>query len=115
MEVVSEARRLAGEGETPRVTAAPGFLFRPVLDRVKGVAVVDDESAASSSVVAAADRASLEAKLAAAIAERDRALAKLANEGFTSRAPAHVVEAEREKAERYAAEASDLERRLNEL
>jgi len=113
MEVVSEARRLAGEGERPEVRAAPGFMFRSLLDRVKGVVVVDDAAATSSSVAATDDRASLEAKLATAVAERDRALAKLANDGFTSRAPAAVVEAEREKAERYGAEASELERRLN--
>jgi valyl-tRNA synthetase len=115
MEVVSEARRLAGEGEKPQVTAAPGFVFRDLLARVPGVVVVDDEAAATSSVVAAEDRASLEAKLEAAIAERDRAQAKLANEGFTARAPEHVVQSEREKAERYAAEVSELERRLEEL
>jgi len=50
-----------------------------------------------------------------AIAERDRALGKLTNEGFLARAPAALVEAEREKAERFAAEASELERRLQEL
>jgi valyl-tRNA synthetase len=112
-EVVSEARYLAGRGTTPQVIAAPGFLFRDLLERIPGVVIVDDADAAASSVVAAEDRASLEAKLAEAIAERDRATAKLANEGFTSRAPAQLVEAEREKAERYAAEASELERRLN--
>jgi valyl-tRNA synthetase len=112
-EVVSEARYLAGRGTTPQVIAAPGFLFRDLLERIPGVVIVDDVDAAASSVVAAEDRASLEAKLAEAIAERDRATAKLANEGFTSRAPAQLVEAEREKAERYAAEASELERRLN--
>jgi valyl-tRNA synthetase len=113
MEVVSEARHLAGHGEKPQVTAANGFLFRSVLEKERGVAVVDDPAATSSSVVAAEDRASLEAKLAEAVAERDRAVAKLANEGFTSRAPVQVVDAEREKAERYAAEVADLERRLN--
>ena len=112
MEVVSEARYLAGRGTTPQVIAAPGLLFRDLLDRIPGVVITDDEDAAVSSVVAAEDRASLEAKRAEAIAERDRARAKLANEGFTSRAPAQLVEAEREKAERYAAEVSELERRL---
>ncbi len=114
-EVVSEARYLAGRGDAPQVTAAPGLLFRGLLERVPGVVIVDDGAAASSSVVAADDRASLEAKLAAAIAERDRAEAKLANDGFTSRAPEHLVAAEREKAERFAAEVSDLERRLEAL
>jgi valyl-tRNA synthetase len=115
MEVVSEARRLAGEGERPQVTAAPGFLFRGLLERVAGVVIVEDDAATTSSVVAADDRASLAAKLAAAVAERDRALGKIANEGFTSRAPEHVVQAEREKAERYAAEVAELEGRLKGL
>jgi valyl-tRNA synthetase len=39
----------------------------------------------------------------------------LGNDGFTSRAPAQVVDAERAKADRYATEAEELERRLAEL
>jgi hypothetical protein len=39
----------------------------------------------------------------------------LENEGFRSRAPEHLVGAEREKAERYSAEVEELERRLAEL
>ena len=42
MEVVSEARRLAGEGERPLVTSAPGSLFMALLERAKGVAVEHD-------------------------------------------------------------------------
>ena len=59
------------------------------------------------------DRAELERRLAEAVAERDRAQAKLANSGFTDRAPAELVEAERQKAEHWAAEAEELEARLS--
>jgi valyl-tRNA synthetase len=115
MEVVSEARRLAGEGESPVVTLAPGSLFAGLLERVKGVTIEQDAAAGRSGVAAREDRESLQAKLAAARSEHDRANAKLANAGFVDRAPAHVVEAEREKAERYAAEVSELQRRLEQL
>ena len=46
------------------------------------------------------------------MAERDRAQAKLANSGFTDRGAAELVDAERQKAERWAAEAEELEQRL---
>jgi valyl-tRNA synthetase len=115
MEVVSEARRLAGEGERPLVTSAPGSLFMALLERAKGVAVEHDAAAAAAVVVARGDRESLEAKLKAAAAEHERARSKLANEGFLARAPAQVVEAEREKAERFAGEVSDIQRRLEAL
>jgi len=36
----------------------------------------------------------------------------LANSGFTDRAPAELVQAEREKAERWAAEVAELQQRL---
>src|SRR6476646_7787547 len=115
MEVVSEARRLAGEGERPLVTAAPGSLFMALLERAKGVAVEHDAGAAAAVVVARGDRESLEAKLKAAVAEHERAQSKLANEGFLARAPAQLVDAEREKAERFAGEVSDIQRRLEAL
>jgi valyl-tRNA synthetase len=115
MEVVSEARRLAGEGERPLVTSAPGSLFMALLERGKGVAVEHDAAAATANVIARGDRESLEAKLKAAVAEHERARSKLANEGFQARAPAQVVDAEREKAERFAAEVSDIQRRLEAL
>jgi len=115
MEVVSEARRLAGEGERPLVTAAPGSLFMALLERAKGVAVEHDAAAAAVVVVACGDRKALEAKLKAAVAEHERARSKLANEGFLARAPAQLVDAEREKAERFAGEVSDIQRRLEAL
>ena len=62
-----------------------------------------------------ATRRALEEQLRAAVGERDRAHAMLGNDGFTSRAPAQVVDAERAKADRYSAEAEELERRLAEL
>ena len=62
-----------------------------------------------------ATRAALEQQLAAARAEVQRAEGKLRNEGFTARAPAELVEAEREKAQRFTAEATEIERRLSAL
>lgn len=44
-----------------------------------------------------------------------RAEKQLSNEKFTSRAPAHLVEAEREKARRFAAEAEEISARLDAL
>ena len=45
----------------------------------------------------------------------ERAARKLADERFVSRAPAALVEAEREKAGRFAVEAAELEARLDAL
>ena len=112
--VVSEARRLANEGQRPLAALAPGFLFRDLLDRVKGVQVQVDDSLAVSSVAAGADREALDRRLADARAELQRAQAKLANQRFVAGAPEQVVAAERDKAERYAAEVAELERRLSE-
>ena len=61
------------------------------------------------------DRPALERELAKLRAERDRARAMLGNERFTSKAPPEVVAAEREKADRFAAEVSALESRLAAL
>jgi valyl-tRNA synthetase len=60
-------------------------------------------------------RAQLERRRDAALAERERAARKLANEGFTSRAPAELVAAEREKEARHAREAEELGARLEAL
>jgi valyl-tRNA synthetase len=54
-------------------------------------------------------------RLAAARTEGERATRKLADERFVSRAPAALVEAEREKASRFALEAAELEARLHAL
>jgi valyl-tRNA synthetase len=54
-------------------------------------------------------------RLAAARTEGERAARKLADERFVSRAPAALVEAEREKASRFALEAAELEARLDAL
>jgi valyl-tRNA synthetase len=59
-------------------------------------------------------RARLEEQLAHACGERDRAHAKLQNERFTTKAPADLVEAERAKEARFAAEVADLEARLRD-
>jgi valyl-tRNA synthetase len=112
MRVVGDARRIANEGAAPAVTVRPDTLFVSLLPRSAEVSV--DAAAASASAVAQADRGQLEALLADARAELDRARGKLANERFTSGAPDQVVAAEREKAERYGAEVAELERRLAE-
>ena len=62
-----------------------------------------------------AERARLESALAAARTELARAEKQLSNEKFTSRAPEHLVEAEREKARRFAAEVAEVSARLDAL
>ncbi|HTI34829.1 MAG TPA: hypothetical protein VL422_14205, partial [Miltoncostaea sp.] len=63
----------------------------------------------------AEERARLEAELAKADRERDRAERKLGDARFVERAPAHLVDAEREKAARYAAEREALAARIAAL
>ena len=63
----------------------------------------------------AVERARLEGAIAAAKTELARAEKQLANERFTSRAPEHLVEAEREKARRFAGEVEELSARLDAL
>ena len=77
--------------------------------------VTVDPVAPAASAVALANASQLESKLADALAELERAQTKLANERFTARAPAELVEAEREKARRFEAEVADLKRRLADL
>jgi len=62
-----------------------------------------------------AERTRLEGALAAARDELARAERQLSNEKFTSRAPAHLVDAEREKARRFAAEADEIVARIADL
>lgn len=66
-------------------------------------------------VDAGADRARLEAALAIARTELARAETQLRNERFASRAPAHLVEAEREKVGRFTVEADEITARLDAL
>jgi valyl-tRNA synthetase len=113
MTVVSEARRIANDGETPSVVVRPDSLFRSLLP--KGAVVTVDPAAPAASAVALANASQLESKLADALAELERAQTKLANERFTARAPAELVEAEREKARRFEAKVADLKRRLADL
>jgi valyl-tRNA synthetase len=113
MEVISEARRIANDGETPAVVVKSDTLFRSLLPKNADVTV--DASAPAASATALANAAQLESRLAEATAELERARAKLANEGFIARAPAELVEAEREKARRFEAEIADLRQRLAEM
>ncbi len=62
--------------------------------------------------LAAALRDRLRRRRDDAVAERDRAAAKLANERFVTRAPEPVVAEERARYERFATEAAELERQL---
>ncbi len=66
-------------------------------------------------VDATAERAHLEAALEAARGELARAERQLANEDFTARAPARLVDAEREKAGRFAGEIAATLARLDAL
>jgi len=63
---------------------------------------------ASEAIDAAAVRERLEARREELRSEVARAEGKLSNEGFVSRAPAEVVEEEREKLDRYRAELEEL-------
>jgi valyl-tRNA synthetase len=119
MEVISEARRLASEGTHAEVRVPNDFPFRSLLDRVKGVRVMGapastaHASAPVPRVVALDDRATLQARLEVVRSELERARGKLSNDGFLSRAPAELVDAERQKATRFEAEAAELESRLS--
>ncbi len=62
-----------------------------------------------------AERARLTAELADAESEITRAAGKLANEGFVARAPAALVEAERDKVQRFTEKASQLRDALKAL
>lgn len=62
-----------------------------------------------------AERARLQAALTAARTELARAERQLGNKKFTSRAPAHLVEAEQDKARRFTAEAEEISARLDAL
>ncbi len=61
------------------------------------------------------ERARLADELATATSEAERAQRKLADTRFVERAPAHLVEAEREKAVRYEAEREALAARIAAL
>jgi valyl-tRNA synthetase len=113
MAVIAEARRLSGEGQEVEVTVPRGFLFRSLLDREKGVTVGESPDAAVPIVAGQADRAKLEARLSAVRSELERARGKLSNDGFLSRAPTELVDAERKKASRFEAEVAELEGRLS--
>ncbi|MFN8109971.1 MAG: valine--tRNA ligase [Thermoleophilia bacterium] len=70
---------------------------------------------AQGTVDVAAERARLQKTIAAVQGELERAQRMLANEKFTSRAPAELVAAEREKVARFTAELADLRARLESL
>jgi valyl-tRNA synthetase len=63
----------------------------------------------SDTVDPAEVRARIEAERERLQAERDRARGKLSNKGFTDKAPPELVQAEREKLERFESELAELE------
>jgi len=63
----------------------------------------------SDTVDPAEVRARIEAERKRLLTERDRARGKLSNKGFTDKAPPELVQAEREKLERFEAELAELE------
>jgi valyl-tRNA synthetase len=65
--------------------------------------------------LAEALRPRLERRLAEALEEVERARRKLADARFVERAPAHLVEEERDKAERFEREVAELRARLADL
>ena len=92
-EMVSRMARIAisADGEGEPLTTIDGVEILPSAD-------VDTEGAARR----------LEERRAELRGEVARAEGKLANEGFVAKAPASVVDAEREKLERYRAELAEL-------
>jgi valyl-tRNA synthetase len=63
----------------------------------------------SDTVDPAEVRARIESERKRLLAERDRARGKLSNKGFTDKAPPELVQAEREKLERFESELAELE------
>jgi hypothetical protein len=84
-------------------------------DGFAGAGIVERLAPKRAGDGAAPDRAALERELAKLRSELGRAEGMLKNERFTSKAPAEVVAAEREKAERFAADVRALESRLAAL
>src|SRR5207344_2735407 len=112
---------LSGIGGTPlaphegairsllRLTA-PGDGFNPTASlAAEGVTVVLDTAA---TIDVAAERRRMEKDLAAARKEADQAERKLANDGFTAKAPAAVVDKTRQRLEVAQADIARLEQRL---
>ena len=99
------------------VTAAradPGAAVE-IPDAFAGAGIVERLAPKAAGDGAAPDRGALERELQKLRAELGRAEGMLRNERFTSKAPAEVVQAERDKAERFAADVRALESRLAAL
>ena len=97
-------------GDAPHELVAR--LARLDLDGADGEALASlgpIELLASEGLDAGQVRQRIEARAAELRAEVERAERKLANEGFVAKAPAEVVEAEREKLDAYRAELAELE------
>ena len=91
--------------------ANPAELVSRVLLPTRSMAI----GVAGEHVDAEAEAERLRGELRTAEAELERAERKLSDERFVERAPAHLVDAEREKAARYAAERETLAARIAAL
>jgi valyl-tRNA synthetase len=132
---VALLRRLRADAElaprAPLALALPGgSQLEPVAPLVASLAGVEIVRSDGSGVpltvgdttvhvqapgLAEALRPRLERRLAEAEAEAERARRKLTDTRFVERAPEHLVEEEREKAERFEREATELRARLADL
>jgi valyl-tRNA synthetase len=102
IEIVTVAR---AEPDAP-VEVPDGFAGAAIVERLAPKRAGDGQ---------APDSAALQRELAKLRSELSRAEGMLKNERFTSKAPPEVVAAEREKAERFAADVRALESRLAAL
>jgi valyl-tRNA synthetase len=105
------AGRWAGSGPDPAAAELVGRLARVSFDGDEGAAIAAVgavEILASEELDAERVDARLSERRAKLRSEVERGERKLANEGFVAKAPAEVVEAEREKLGRYRAELEEL-------
>jgi valyl-tRNA synthetase len=135
-DLVGQLRQLRGEIELPPrarldVTADDLDRTAPVKELIEGLAFVSfaDANGAHGIPVSSGDltlrvidqqvsaqlQKRLSGRLATARDELERAEGKLANERFVSKAKPELVEAEREKVERFSREVADYERRIADL
>jgi valyl-tRNA synthetase len=114
---LSDVRRGAAETPGALVTLPPGFALHRLVGRVRGIELRDGDRAEMTAPQADANvlHEELEKRLSKVVAELTRSTSMLANERFTSKAPADLVEVEREKVARFSAERDELQQRLAEL
>ena len=120
--IVTKYPETFGEAVHPffeRLASASGVTVADSASSEGAVQIVTDSATVyiplADIVDFAAERKRLEAELANVDGEIARVEGKLANENFTSRAPAAVVDAERAKLEKYREKKAGVEKALSEL